>query len=70
MTRNTDRLEMLARDLASRYGEDDCVVRELLPVKAAKEAPCGQRHSVWRASQRPTYKHARLANKLGIGKQA
>jgi hypothetical protein len=67
VTRNTDRLEMLAHDLASRYGEEDCIVRDILPIIAAKDAPQGHRHSVWRATQRHTFKHARLA-KLGIGK--
>jgi hypothetical protein len=67
VTRNTDRLEMLAQDLASRYGEEDCIVREVLPVKATNELTQGHRHSVWRVTQRHTFKHARLA-KLGIGR--
>jgi hypothetical protein len=66
VTRNADRLEMLARDLASRYGEEDrvvCAIRRGAPVRLA---PVGMGHHVWRATHRPSFKHARLA-KLGIG---
>jgi hypothetical protein len=67
VTRNTDRLKILARDLASRYGEEDCLVREILLVTEEKEAPKRLSHSVWHTSQRHTFKHARLA-KMGIRK--
>ena len=62
MTRNTDRLEILARDLASRYGDDDRVVCEFRLAAAA-----GQQ--VWRESKKHGFKHARLA-KLGIANPA
>ena len=40
MTRKTDRLEVLAHDLASRYGEDDALV---LSVRAEiPQAPLAQ----------------------------
>ena len=66
MTRNTDRLEILARDLASRYGEDDYLVCGICPRTDAKALPVGLGHRAWRPSQRHTFKPARLA-KLGIG---
>jgi hypothetical protein len=65
MTRNTDRLEMLARDLASRYGDDDRMVCDIRSGARAKTAKIGRGHSVWRASQKHAFKHARLT-KLGI----
>lgn len=70
MTRNADRLEVLARDLASRYGDDDRMVCDIRSSVAVKIEATGHRgHSVWRISQKHSFKHARLA-KLGIGNAA
>ncbi|NVO04480.1 MAG: hypothetical protein HXX19_00190 [Rhodoferax sp.] len=69
MTRNADRLEVLARDLASRYGEEDrvvCAIRRNAPVKLV---PVGMGHQIWRVTHRPSFQHARLT-KLGIGSAA
>jgi hypothetical protein len=66
VTRNADRLEILARDLASRYGEDDHLVRDIRPGADSKSAPADTVCRTWRVSQRHTFKHARLA-KLGVG---
>ncbi len=65
MTRNTDRLEILARDLASRYGDDDCLVCEIRLGAAAKTAAAAAGHSIWRPSIKHSFKHARLV-KLGV----
>ncbi len=69
MTRNTDRLEVLARDLASRYGEEDSMVWAVRPDTAQKPLAVGVGHRVWKISQKYSFKHARLA-KLGIGSAA
>ncbi len=69
MTRNTDRLEILARDLASRYGDDDRVVCEFRLAAAAKTATAAAGQQVWRESKIHGFKHARLA-KLGIANPA
>jgi hypothetical protein len=69
VTRNADRLEILARDLASRYGEDDHLVRGICPRSPSKVLPVGLGHRAWRLSQRHSFKPARLA-KLGIGSGA
>jgi hypothetical protein len=53
MTRKTDRLEVLARDLASRYGEGDTVVQSVRaaivtpasPVVAAPHSGERRRHA-------------------------
>jgi hypothetical protein len=69
MTRNDDRLEMLARDLASVFGEDDALVTGIRPAQDKKPPFRGLGHKVWRSPQRYAFKHARLA-KLGIGNAA
>ena len=69
MTRNTDRLEILARDLASRYGDDDRVVCEFRLAAAAKTDTAAACQQVWRESKKHGFKHARLA-KLGIANPA
>jgi hypothetical protein len=70
VTRNADRLEILARDLASRYGEDDHLVCGICPRTPSKSLPAvGLGHRAWRLSQRHSFKPARLA-KLGIGSGA
>lgn len=66
MTRHTDRLEILARDLASRYGENDQLVRAMCPRSADKRVPAVHIYSAWRPFQRQTFWPARLA-RLGIG---
>jgi hypothetical protein len=65
MTRNTDRLEILARDLASRYGANDQMVCGLKSVNVPKTGPTGLGHGVWRNAKKYSFKPARLA-KLGI----
>ena len=69
MTRNTDRLEMLARDLASRYGDDDRMVCDMRPGVAPKVASLAKTCLVWRPSPKHAFKNARLV-KLGIGSAA
>ena len=69
MTRNTDRLEMLAAELASRYGEDDRMVCDIKSSCVAKALYAGLGHRVWRTSRKHSLKPARLA-KLGIGNAA
>lgn len=49
MTRKTDRLEVLARDLASRYGESDVVVQS---VRAAIVMPAAPVSAKPRANER------------------
>jgi len=65
MTRNTDRLEMLARDLASRYGDDDRMVCEVRPQPFTKLDSVANREHVWRPSPKHAFKNARLV-KMGI----
>jgi hypothetical protein len=66
MTRNTDRLEILARDLASRYGENDRLVCEVRRSHLPSTPSAKLGHRAWRTNARVSFKPARLA-KLGIG---
>lgn len=69
MTRNIDRLEIVARDLASRYGDDDRVVCEIRRGAAAKAAVAAAGRPVGQVSKKHLFKHARLA-KMGIANPA